>query len=135
MTRRRIFEYTTLLLSLAAYALTPCKAQQKSQPPETVMVTLHAKPGAEAELQRVLARHWTTAHDMKLVADAPHVTIRGAEDGDKTYFVDIFTWRDAAIPDSAPPEIRKLWDDMNRLVEARGSRPPLEFVPVSVVAP
>ncbi|HXP88183.1 MAG TPA: hypothetical protein VN841_25865 [Bryobacteraceae bacterium] len=103
--------------------------------PETVMVTLRAKPGAEAELERVIANHWKTAHDLKLVRDAPHTTIRGSEADNKTYFVDIFTWRDAHVPDTAPAEIQKIWGDMNRLVEARGGHPGLEFVPVSVVAP
>jgi hypothetical protein len=109
-------------------------AQQRAEEPETVMVTLRAKPGSEAELERVIARHWATAHELKLVQDAPHITLRGAESGDKTYFIEIFTWRDAGIPDAAPAEIRKIWDEMNRLVEARGGRPGLEFAAVSVVA-
>jgi hypothetical protein len=117
----------------------PSVAQQRAEEPgtvpETVMVTLHAKPGAEADLERVLANHWKTARELRLVRDAPHVTIRGSEEGDKTYFVDIFTWRDANVPDTAPAEIQKIWNDMNRLVEARGGHPGLEFVAVSVVAP
>jgi len=99
------------------------------------MVTLHAKPGAEADLERVLADHWKTARELRLVRDAPHVTIRGSEEGNKTYFVDIFTWRDAGVPDKAPTEIQKIWTDMNRLVDARGGHPGLEFVAVSVVTP
>jgi hypothetical protein len=134
MTHRQTFAYTAILIGISC-CLRPSVAQQKSQQAETVMVTLHAKPGAEADLQRVLARHWTTAHDMKLVNDTPHVTVRGTEDGNKSYFIDVFTWRDAGIPDSAPAEIRKIWEDMNRLVEARGGHPGLEFVAVSVVAP
>ena len=43
-------------------------AQQNAEQPETVMVTLRAKPGAEADLERVVARHWTTAREMKLVS-------------------------------------------------------------------
>lgn len=110
-------------------------AQQNAEQPETVMVTLRAKPGAEADLERVVARHWTTAREMKLVSDKPHLTLRGVEGGNKTYFVEIFTWRDARVPDAAPAEIRRIWSDMNRLVEARGGHPGLEFVAISVLTP
>lgn len=113
----------------------PCMAQQHAEQPETVMVTLRAKPGAEADLERVIAQHWATARELKLVRDAPHVTIRGTEDGNKTYFVEIFTWRDGAIPDAAPAEIQKIWGEMNRLVEARGGHRGLDFTAVSVVTP
>jgi hypothetical protein len=107
---------------------------RRAAEPETVMVTLHAKPGAEAAIANILARHWETALRLNLVQDAPHMTVRALEDGDKTYFVEIFTWRDERIPDAAPAEIRALWAEMNRLVEARGGRPGLHFVAVSVVA-
>jgi len=33
-------------------------AQARREEPETVMITLHAKAGGEAELARVIARHW-----------------------------------------------------------------------------
>src|SRR5258708_34865162 len=129
MTRPRILgNYTTILILLMGSSV----AQQQAEKPETVMITLHAKPRGEAELERVIARHWTTAREMKLVRDTPHVTIRGTEAGNKAYFIDIFTWRDAGIPDAAPAEIRKIWDDMNRLVEARGGRQGLEIAAVSL---
>jgi hypothetical protein len=85
--------------------------------PETVMVTCYAKRGSEAALQRVLARHWTTVRDLKLVLDAPHLTLRGVEAGGRTYFVEIFTWRDESIPDNAPAAVRAIWDEMNQLAE------------------
>jgi hypothetical protein len=130
---RRYFErYAGILICLCG-SFGPSVAQQNVEQPETVMVTLRAKQGAEADLERVLARHWTAAHEMKLVSDKPHITLRGIEDGNRTYFVEIFTWRDAGVPDAAPDEIRKIWSDMNRLVEARGGHPGLEFVPVSVM--
>ena len=99
------------------------------------MVTLHAKPGGEADLARVIARHWDTARSLNLVLDTPSVTLRGAEDGDRTYFVHVFTWRDARIPDAAPAAIQAIWAEMNRLVESRGGRPGLHFTEVSVVEP
>ena len=73
--------------------------------------------------------------ELKLVLGAPHITLRGTEKDNRTYFVDVFTWRDASIPDAAPPAILAIWADMNRLVEARGGRPGLDIAAVSIVAP
>jgi len=101
--------------------------------PETVIVTLHAKAGSEADLAGVIGRHWDTARGLNLVLDAPHLTMRGIENGTQTYFVDIFAWRDASIPDQAPAAIQAIWAEMNRLVEARGARPGLDIAEVTVV--
>ena len=122
----------TIILLTVSGAL--CLAQSPAAQPETVLVTLRAKPGAEAALQEVLARHWSMARALNLVRDEPHVTLRSAEQGNKTTFVDIFTWRDGDVPDHAPAAIRGIWDKMNSLVEARAGRPGLEFQAVSVVA-
>ena len=123
------------VLVLGTVLLGPSAAQQTGAKPETVMVTCHAKPGSEAELARVIARHWTAVHGLKLVHDTPHLTLRGVEDGDKTYFVEIFTWRDAGIPDAAPPAIQAIWAEMSNLVEPRAGRTGIDIVPVSVIAP
>ena len=112
-----------------------CSAAAESQEtakPETVMLRFQAKAGSEEELARVIARHWQTARELKLVQDAPHVTVRGTEDG-KTYFVDIFTWRDAAIPDAAPQAIQAIWAEMNRLVETRAGKPGIGIAEVTLV--
>jgi hypothetical protein len=110
----------------------PLTGQARPDEPETVMITLHAKPGAEAELAQVIARHWDTARRLKLIRETPHLTLRSAE-GAQTDFVEIMTWRDASVPDSAPAEIQKLWAEMNRLVEQRGATPGLRIEQMSVV--
>lgn len=101
--------------------------------PETVMIVLRAKAGAESELAKVIANHWTTARQFDLVRETPHVTLRGTDDHG-VYFVDVFTWKDADTPDHAPAPILAAWADMNRLTEARGGRPGLEITPVKLVA-
>src|SRR5215469_6653727 len=102
--------------------------------PETVMVTFRAKAGAEADLERVIARHWDTAQQMKMMmSDTPHVTLRGTEEGGKTFFVEIFTWNDASTPDNAPATIRQIWGEMNKLVEKRDRHPGLEFAFVTPI--
>jgi hypothetical protein len=98
-----------------------------------VIVTFRAKAGAEAALARVIANHWQTANDLSLVAAAPRMTLRGPDETGRTYFVHVFTWRDASIPDSAPPAIQKIWGEMDSLVESRGGHPGLTFDVVSLV--
>ena len=101
--------------------------------PETVMVTFRAKAGAEAELVKVIADHWTTARRLDLVRPEPHLTLKG-QDAGGAYYVEIFTWRDASIPDNAPPDIQKIWSEMHRLTEARGGYPALSFSEMTMVS-
>ena len=134
--QRHVIACTAALTILASGAVSGRSAAARptlAGQPEAVIVTLHAKTGAEAELAAVIARHWETARQLNLVLDAPHLTVRGTENGTQTYFVEIFTWRDASIPDAAPPAIRAIWAEMNRLVEARGSKPGLDFAEVTIV--
>ena len=109
-------------------------AAPRSAAPETVLVTYHAKPGSEAALADAIARQWATANSLKLVLEKPHTVVRGSEDG-RTYFVEIFTWRDANIPDAPPPAIQNIWSQLSQLVEARGGKPGIDFAAVSAVAP
>jgi len=117
-----------ITLSLSGF-----RSPSSVEPPETVMVTYHAKAGSEDELARVLAEHWSTAKRLGLVAAEPHIIVRSAESGRPVDFVEIFTWRDASIPDNAPEPIRAAWDKMNKLVESRGGRPGIDFVEVKAV--
>lgn len=119
-------------LWLAAILVCSAVGRARADEPETVMITFHAKAGAEAELAQVIARHWDTVRRLKLVRETPHLTLRSAEGG-QTNFVEIMTWRDASIPDAAPPEIQTLWADMNRLVEKRGGLPGLRIEQMSVI--
>ena len=102
--------------------------------PETVIITLHAKAGASAELEKVIAKHWEAAVRLNLVVAAPHLTIRGDEGGNQVFLMEVLTWRDASVPDHAPPEIQAIWAEMNHLVEPRLSRPGLTIDQVSVIA-
>jgi hypothetical protein len=96
--------------------------------PETVIVTVRPKAGAEADLARVMADHWAICQRLNLVLAEPHVRIQAKDAEGKPYLVEIFTWRDEDIPDNAPAEIQAIWTEMNRLVEARQGRPGLEIV-------
>jgi len=124
--------YALIVLGATLTQASSLVAHTRSEEPETVMITLHAKAGAEAELEQVIARHWDTAHRLKMIRETPHLTLRTAE-GAHTDFVEIMTWRDASVPDAAPAEIQKLWAEMNRLVEKRGTTPGLKIEQMSVV--
>jgi hypothetical protein len=119
---------------LVALVLGTAIARLRADQPETVVITLHAKPGAAAELEKVVARHWDTARRLKLVQESGHMTMRGTEQGNQVFLMEVFTWRDGSIPDTAPPEITAIWAEMNRLVEPRLSRPGLTIDQVSVVS-
>lgn len=102
--------------------------------PETVMITLHPKAGTEQALADVIARHYDTARRLDMLQSAAaHVTLRGADEADKPYFVEILTWKDASVPDNAPPAIRAIWNEMTALVESRPGHPGLDIVPVRTV--
>jgi hypothetical protein len=125
---------TTLIAGL--FALTALATGSVGAPaPETVLITFHPMRGSEQALADVIARHWATARRLDLVLDTPHVTLRGIDGGGHAYFVEVLTWRSAAIPDSAPQAILELWDRMNALVESRDDRPGLDFRAVTVLSP
>lgn len=124
MTRRML----ALLFVLASSSIL------RAAEPETVMITLHPKAGAEQALADVIARHYDTARRLEMLqSEAAHVTLRGADEGDKPYFVEILTWKDASVPDNAPAAIRAIWNDMTALVESRPGRPGLDIAPVRTV--
>ena len=128
----RYTRYVAAIMIVMSAAAVRGAAPQARDNAETVMVTLHAKAGAEADLARVIAKHWEAVHRLNLVRDTPHVTLRGRDNG-HTFFVEIFTWRDADIPDNAPAEIQGIWAEMNALVEKRGEREGLEIAEVSLL--
>ena len=121
------------IVGLAVSIPRPAIAQSSAMP-ETVMVTYHAKAGSEAALANAIAKQWAAANRLKLVLETPHTLVRGEEQS-KTYFVEIFTWRDANTPDAPPAAIQNIWAEMSQLVESRGARQGIEFAAVSVVAP
>jgi hypothetical protein len=53
--------------------------------------------------------------------------VRGVDDAGKPYFVEIFTWKDASIPDHAPAEVRAIWKKLEAVCEPRGGRPGIDF--------
>ena len=101
MKRKLLFTLLTFVLTSSVYA----------DSAETVAITYRFAKANEAALKATIQQHWSTAQRLDLVTGDHHL-YRG--DG---FYLEIFTWKDAAIPDSAPPEIRKIWTEMQRLSE------------------
>jgi hypothetical protein len=94
---------------------------------ETIYCVYHAKPGREAACADLLAKTWSLYRRLDLVLAKPHVVVRGSDEAGKPYFVEILTWRDAAIPDHAPAEVRAVWKELQGVCEPRGGRPGIDF--------
>ena len=104
--------------------------------PETVLITLHARRGAEQALADVLTRHYDVVRRLDLVVPtAPHVTLRSTESDGAPEFVEIFTWRSLEAPDRAPSAVTELWQQMNALVEPRGGQNGIEIRPMLQLTP
>ena len=130
MTKKAVALFIAMFV--AGFTAIGAVAASRDDDPETVMITLRAKAGAEAELALVIADHWATATKLNLVRAEPHLTVRTKAVGGKVSFVDIFTWRDRDIPDNAPAAILKIWGDMSRLTESRDGRPGIDITEVTL---
>lgn len=97
------------------------------------MITYQVKPGQEAALASVIARHWSEARRLNLVRRTPHLVLQSGTMNER-YIVEVLTWRDATVPDYAPDEITRIWGEMRQLVEARGGRPAIDISSTTVLA-
>jgi len=130
MSRSTFIHIVALVVALAAGAA-PTASQPAGEQPETVLITLHAKAGAIESLADVVAKHYDTARQLNLLAPgAPHLTLQAKDADNRTYLVEILTWRDGSIPDHAPADIQAIWKEMNALVEPRSGRPGIDIVEV-----
>ena len=107
-----------------------------AEPPETVHVTYHVQPGKLDEFLTVLEEHYPACRKLGLVLAEPHVILSGKEDGGKPVVIEILTWKDSDAPDSVPdhhPEVKKIWDRLNSLVEKRSDKRGIEIDEMDVV--
>jgi len=107
-------------------------------PPETVHVTYHVQDGKLEEFLAVLRQHYPACRKLGLVLAEPHVILSGKESGGKPIVIEVLTWKDGDAPDSVPehvPEVKKIWDGLNRLVEKREGKPAIEIDEMDLVAP
>jgi hypothetical protein len=128
------------LIAAAALALTLSLFAQKkaSEPPgpgtETIYSIAHVKRGMETQYAELSAKSWAIYRKLDLVLPAPHVVVRGVDSQNLPYFVEIFTWKSAEIPDHAPAEVRAVWQELENACEKRNGRPGIDFTEVTTVA-
>lgn len=114
------------LLFLATTALA-------AEPPETILSFYHPKEGSEAQLEQAIRDNIALMKKLDLIEPSPVVFARGTDAKERPYFVAIFTWRSASIPDNAPPEIKKSWATLESLVEPRGGKRGIAFDAVELI--
>src|SRR5512135_1087975 len=98
-------------------------------PPETIVSIERPKHGKEADLLAAI-REAHAVYERLNAVTGPFTLYRGSDEIGGVYFIEIFTWRSADIPDNAPPEIRAAWAKLESLVEKRNGRPGIEFYAV-----
>jgi hypothetical protein len=133
---------THFLLAVSLVPLIACSTAPRGEShrssggdPETVLVTYHVKPGKEGEFQEALSHVWEIYRKQHLVFTEPHVIVRDKEDGGKTGFVEAFTWVSHAGPEQVPDSVKKIWDQMQSLCEARNGHDGLEGGEVELLTP
>lgn len=109
-------------------------AASAAEPPETILAYAYPKDGKETELETVIKENIAIMKKLDVIEAAPVILLRAKDKKERPYFVTIFTWRSASIPDNAPPEIKKSWAAMNALVEPREGHRGIEFEEVTPLA-
>jgi hypothetical protein len=100
-----------------------------------MLLTYHVRPGSEKELQQTLSQAWEIYRKNHLVLAQPHVIFQAKEIGGNTRFVEIFTWVNHAAPEHVPDAVKKIWERMQSLCEARNGFVGLEGIEVELVVP
>ena len=125
---------TVLTGGTLSFASQNARADDQNSP-ETVLVTLHVKPGREAELEKILTEAWAVYRRLHLVLEqTPHLLLRSMEKDKAPCFIEVLTWTSHDVPDHAPAEVRALWERMQSLCETLDGHPAIEIPEVRVVS-
>ena len=98
--------------------------------PETVICIYRVAKGNEAAFTKLLERHWPTLHELGLVTETAPAHYRGTEQrDDRPLFFEVFEWKsaDGSRLASEHPDVMEIWERMDKLTEARGGSPNMEF--------
>src|SRR5437899_12917897 len=122
--------------ALFAAAVLTGRLATAAGPKETMHVTYHVQTGKLEEFLSVLKQHHPACRKLGLVLAEPHLILSGKEDEGKPVVIEILTWKDGDAPDSVPkhhPDIKKIWDRLNALVEKRGEKPGIDIDEMEIV--
>ena len=123
----------TMFSQVKTIATADTTLSQEVDLPETVIITYLVKAGKENEMATLIKRHWTTITKLGLMIGDFHHVFRGEDDSGKTFFVEIFTWKSHAAPDTAPVQVTEIWNAMQLLVEPRLGHDGIEYPEVHEV--
>lgn len=95
---------------------------------QIVICTYRVKKGQEGRFRKLITKHWALLNRLGLVAAAPRIVMRGAGRDNLGDLIEIFAWRSKGFERAhVMPEVLAIWDDMEKLCEARAGRLPMEF--------
>lgn len=103
--------------------------------PNTVICHYRVAKGNERKFESLLRKHWPTLHELGLVTNEPSRQFKGEEqDNGQPIYFEIFDWLDGAVDRAHEhPEVMAIWEPMDKLCEARGSKPNMEFPHVQML--
>jgi hypothetical protein len=83
------------------------------------MCTYRPKSGKELEMLALLKEHWPVLKKAGLVTNRPSVLYRATNKQGRTYFVEIFEWKDDKASGRAheQTEIMRIWEPLGALAE------------------
>jgi hypothetical protein len=125
--------YVKALISFCVLTIGLTAAQLPGKGTETIHSVAHVKPGHEAEYAKLSQKAWTIYKQLGLVLNTPHVVLRGTDEKGRAYFVEVFTWKNADIPDHAPVEVKTIWRQLEGACELRDGRPGIDFSEVVAI--
>ena len=91
-------------------------------PPTVNICQYKVKPGKEAEMEVLLAKHWPALREAGLVDDTPPTIYKGQagkDHGAERMYIEIFAWKDANGPQLAhqTPGVMAVWEPMGAICE------------------
>ena len=95
-------------------------ARPVSPNPVLNLVSYYPKKGKEQDFLSLLEKHWPTLDRMGLVTKrAPQFWRAFDIRAQKSYFVEMFEWKDGSAPDVAhqSPEVMAVWEPMTPMLE------------------
>ncbi|MGH7864769.1 MAG: hypothetical protein ACREQB_07255 [Candidatus Binataceae bacterium] len=96
--------------------------------PQVVICTYRVKRGSEAAFRHLLRKHWSVLNRMNLVTKQPRLVLRGLGNHNRGDLIEVFAWRrDGFQRAHKSPEVLAIWEPMEKLCQARGGHPAMEF--------
>ncbi|HEY6330426.1 MAG TPA: hypothetical protein VI756_13905 [Blastocatellia bacterium] len=121
------------LFGMAAFGAVKIKSRRPAPTTETILGIYHVKEGADDQFLKAYRNTWSVYRELDAVFEKPHVLMKGTDESGRTCYFDLFTWKDAEIPDHAPDKIKTAWKELEALCESRGGHRGIEGDAVTIV--